>query len=246
MEKEFYLQYASVEDKHWWFVARRQIIETVIKKLRLPRNAQILEAGCGTGGNLKMLSRHGRVSAMELDKIACELANQRQIASVKQGSLPLNIPFNSQYDLILILDVIEHLDDDLSALKALYYKLKPGAYLLITVPAYQFLWSEHDDINHHKRRYRLKGLKQIVSKAGYEVCQGSYFNTILFPLIVIVRSLGKLLPKKNNNQISSDLVLPSKPVNQLFRWLFATEGYFINKFSQPFGVSILLLARRTH
>ncbi len=244
MEKDFYLQYASVEDKHWWFVARRQIIEQVIQRLNLPKNAQILEAGCGTGGNLQMLSRHGQVSAMELEEIACQLANQRQVTQVKRGSLPDNIPFTLQYDLILILDVIEHLDDDLSAIKALYYKLKPGGYLLITVPAYRFLWSEHDDINHHKRRYRLKGLKQVVKKAGYELNYGSYFNTFLFPVVAIVRVLAKLLPKQNNNQLSSDLVVPSKPVNQILKWLFAGERYFINKFPLPFGVSVLILARK--
>lgn len=244
MEKEFYLQYASVEDKHWWFVARRKILEKVICRLNLPKNAQILEAGCGTGGNLQMLSCYGEVSAMELDEIACQLANQRQVTKVKRGSLPDNIPFNSDYDLILILDVIEHLNDDLSALEALYYKLKPGGYLLVTVPAYMFLWSEHDEINHHKRRYRLKALKQVVKKAGYEVSYGSYFNTFLFPLVVIVRILAKLLPKQNKNQISSDLVVPSKPVNQILKWLFASEGYFMNKFPLPFGVSVLLLARK--
>ncbi len=245
MEKDFYLQYASVEDKHWWFVARRQIIQQVICGLSLPENAQILEAGCGTGGNLQMLSRYGAVSAMELDEVACQLANQRQITRVKRGHLPDKIPFTSSYDLILILDVIEHLDDDLSALEALYYKLKPGGYLLVTVPAYQFLWSEHDEINHHKRRYRLKDLKHLVKKAKYQVSYGSYFNTFLFPLIAIVRSLAKLLPKQNKHELSSDLVVPSKSVNKFLKWLFASERYLINKFSLPFGVSILLLARKT-
>ncbi|MBV6622803.1 MAG: class I SAM-dependent methyltransferase [Rivularia sp. (in: Bacteria)] len=244
MEKDFYLQYASVEDKHWWFVARRQIIQQVICGLNLPKNAQILEAGCGTGGNLQMLSRHGNVSAMELDEIACQLANQRQITQVKRGHLPDKIPFNSSYDLILILDVIEHLDDDLSALEALYYKLKPGGYLLVTVPAYQFLWSEHDEINHHKRRYRLKNLKNLVEKANYQVNYTSYFNTFLFPLIAMVRSLAKLLPKQNKHQPSSDLVVPSKLVNKFLKWLFASERYLLDKFSLPFGVSILLLAKK--
>ena len=248
MEKDFYLQYASVEDKHWWFVARRQILQQVILQMNLPKNAQILEAGCGTGGNLQMLSRYGLVSAMELDEIACQLANQRQVTQVKRGSLPDNIPFKSDYDLIVILDVIEHLDDDLSALKALYYKLKPGGYLLVTVPAYMFLWSEHDEINHHKRRYRLKGLKKVVKKAGYEVNYGSYFNTILFPLILIARSLAKLLPKQNKNdnknKNSSDLKVPSKSVNKILQRLFASESYFINRFTLPFGVSVLLLARK--
>jgi SAM-dependent methyltransferase len=244
MEKDFYLQYASVEDKHWWFVARRQILQKVICRLSLPKDAQILEAGCGTGGNLEMLSRYGQVSAMELDEIACQLANKRQVTQVKPGSLPDNIPFLWDYDLILILDVIEHLDNDLLALEALYYKLKPGGYLLVTVPAYMFLWSEHDEINHHKRRYRLKALKKVVKKAGYEVDYGSYFNTFLFPLVAIVRILAKLKPQQDKNKLSSDLVVPSKSVNQILKFIFASERYFMNKFLLPFGVSVLLLARK--
>ena len=105
-----------------------------------------------------------------------------------------------------------------------------------------FLWSEHDEINHHKRRYRLKGLKQVVRKAGYQINYGSYFNTILYPLIAIARGLSKLLPKQNQN--SNDLKLPSKLVNKILQRIFASERYLINRFILPFGVSVLLLARK--
>jgi SAM-dependent methyltransferase len=246
MDKDFYFQYAAVEDKHWWFVGRREILNRVICQLKLPENAKILEAGCGTGGNLRMLSRHGQVAAMELDEIACQFANQRQVTEVRLGSLPHRIPFTDEYDLIVAFDVIEHLDDDNSALLALRSHLKPGGYLVITVPAYKFLWSHHDDINHHKRRYRLQGLISVVRKANFTLRYGSYFNTLLFPLVAGVRLLQKLLRIENkSNGSSSDLALPSQPINQFLSILFASERHFMGKIRLPFGVSALIVAQKT-
>jgi SAM-dependent methyltransferase len=244
MDKEFYLQYAAVEARHWWFVGRRRIVEQVIRQLNLPKNAKILEAGCGTGGNLTMLARYGQISAMELDETACQLANERQVTTVKRGSLPDEIPFTTQYDLIVILDVLEHLDDDLAALQALYRKLNSHSWLLITVPAYQFLWSYHDEINHHKRRYTLKNLKRVVKQAGYTVCYASYFNTWLFPLVAGVRLLKKIFKMDHPSVDSSDLILPGKIVNKFLTFLFASERYFMNRISLPFGVSVVLLAQK--
>ncbi|MEM7555499.1 MAG: class I SAM-dependent methyltransferase [Cyanobacteria bacterium P01_A01_bin.84] len=243
MDKNFYLQYAAVEDKHWWFVGRRTIINKIISQLALPKNSSILEVGCGTGGNLQMLGKHGRLSAMEIDKIACEIANKRQVCQVLRGSLPEKIPFNMTYDLIVMLDVLEHIDDDWATLKALHNKLHSNGWLLITVPAYQFLWSKHDEINHHKRRYLLKNLTKLVKNAGYTVNYCSYFNSILFPLVFGIRYLQKFLPQKDST-FSNDLTLPSPLINKLLSILLKSEINLMNKFSLPFGVSILLLAKK--
>lgn len=245
MEKDFYYQYAAMEDKHWWFIGRRRILDKVIRQLNLPSNAKILEAGCGTGGNLQMLARHGQVEAMELEETARTFANQRQVTTVKAGSLPDKIPFeNEKYDLIVAFDVIEHIDDDVAALEALRTHLKPGGWLVLTVPAFQFLWSHHDDINHHRRRYNLKGLQQVVRKADFAVHYSTYFNTFLFPVVAAVRNAQKLLRIDNKSQISSDLTLPSAPVNKFLTFLFATERHLINKFRLPFGVSALLVGHK--
>ncbi|AKG23003.1 class I SAM-dependent methyltransferase [Calothrix sp. 336/3] len=244
MEKDFYLQYAATEDKHWWFVGRRCIIDQRISQIKLPNHPQILEVGCGTGGNLQMLANHGELAAMELDESACHLANQRGVTPVKLGSLPDNIPFNQQFHLILMLDVLEHLDDDLAALQAIFSRLKPGGKLLITVPAYQFLWSQHDVINHHKRRYVMRSLARVVKNAGYVIEYRSYFNTFLFPVVAIIRWLKNILDIQDNPSQTSELTIPRKPINQLLSHLFASEGYLMKLFPLPFGVSILMVAEK--
>ncbi|MCM0588930.1 MAG: class I SAM-dependent methyltransferase [Gloeotrichia echinulata DVL01] len=240
MESQMYQEMMEVEDKHWWFVARRSIIEQVIRKLNLPADAEIFEAGCGTGGNLAMLSHHGRVYGMELDETARTFASDLKIGEIEPGFLPDNIPFpDKNFDLILLLDVLEHLEQDTASLEALSAKLKPSGWLLITVPAYPWLWSRHDDLLHHKRRYLLNNLRQIVGNAGYNINFASYFNFVLFPLIAMVLLLQKVFNKGGKEQN-----IPPKLINQILTFLFGSERYLIGRLSLPFGVSLLLLAQR--
>jgi SAM-dependent methyltransferase len=241
MDPKLYLQMAALEDVHWWFVARRKILDKVITELNLPQEAEIFEAGCGTGGNLAMLARHGSVYAMELDDVARSLASERQLAKIGAGRLPEEIPFHSQkFDLIVLLDVLEHIDKDAAALQALYSRLNKNGWLLITVPAYPFLWSAHDVVHHHKRRYVMKQLRTVVTRSGYTVSYVSYFNSLLFPLIAGVRILHKL----TGGGKGDDLTMPSPLTNKLLTAIFASERFAIGRFSLPFGVSLLLLAQR--
>ncbi|MEH1970870.1 class I SAM-dependent methyltransferase [Nostoc sp.] len=240
MDFQMYQQMMEVEDKHWWFVARRSIIEEVIRKLNLPADAEIFEAGCGTGGNLAMLSRHGQVYAMELNEAARSFASDLQLGKIQPGFLPNDIPFaDKKFDLIVLLDVLEHVEEDTASLQALSAKLKPSGWLLITVPAYPWLWSKHDDLLHHKRRYMLHNLRQIVGDTGYHVHFVSYFNFVLFPLIAGVRLVQGLFNKGGNEQS-----MPPKLVNQMLTFLFGIERYLIGRLFLPFGVSLLLLAQR--
>lgn len=240
MDSQMYEQMMAVEDKHWWFVARRSIVEQVISKLNLSADAEIFEAGCGTGGNLAMLSRHGRVSAMELNEIARTFASKLEIGEIQPGFLPDDIPFaDKNFDLIVLLDVLEHVEEDSASLQALFAKLKPSGWLLITVPAYPWLWSKHDDLLHHKRRYILHNLQQIVANAGYHINFVSYFNFVLFPLIAGVRLVQGLFHQGGNEQS-----MPPKLVNQILTCLFGMERHFVGRLPLPFGVSLLLLAQR--
>jgi len=241
MEQEFYQKYATAEKEHWWFVARRQIIAKILKSLQLDSNINILEIGCGPGGNLELLSKHGNIFAMESDAGAREIANRRKIIQVEYGMLPNNIPFGSQsFDLIAMFDVLEHIDDDVAALNALYERLRQNGVLLLTVPAYNFLWSHHDIVNQHKRRYVRKQLTSLAHDSGYFVNYSTYFNTLLFPLVLVVRLLDKL---RHNNE-GSDVDMPSKVANTLLKYIFSSERFLLPHIRLPFGVSILVIARK--
>lgn len=242
MEPSIYTLMASLEASHWWFAARRAIAENIIRQLRLPPDANILDAGCGTGGNLAMLSRYGQIHAMELDDQARQMANAKGIARVLSGRLPDEVPYQQeQFDLITLLDVLEHVEDDRNTLGVLGSLLKPGGYLLISVPAFPFLWSTHDEVHHHKRRYFLGELKSKLENAGLEITYASYFNTVLFPLIFGARQLGKL---RTNERESGDLTMPHPFINRLLFAVFSSERFVLGRWPLPFGVSAMAIARK--
>lgn len=240
MDPDYYRQMAALQSDHWWYEGRRTILASIIKHLPLPKNAQILEAGCGPGANLTMLSCFGELSAFEPEEYASQHAAQISGVNVKTGTLPEHIPFEHNFDLIGAFDVIEHIDDDVAALNALRQRLKENGYALFTVPAHPWLWSHHDDINHHKRRYTRKSFKTALQRAGFQVEKISYYNMWLFPLAVAVRFLKKLVNAKGE----SDVTLPAPPVNKALRWIFSTEQYLLKHCNLPFGLSLIALCKR--
>ncbi|MGF1522343.1 MAG: class I SAM-dependent methyltransferase [Leptolyngbyaceae cyanobacterium] len=244
MEHVLFHQMSQLEEVHWWFVSRRAILDAVIKQLPLSDQAAILEAGCGTGGNLAMLSAHGTVSAMEYDSVAREMSISRGIGMVAAGSLPDAIPFEPRkFEMIALFDVLEHLDEDVASLQALRHRLKSDGWLILTVPANPWMWSHHDEIHHHRRRYTLRHLRRVVKNAGYEITYVSYFNFLLFPLIATIRLLQKMTGK---HQDDGDLTLPSKLANKTLTSVFSFEKHIMaNQISIPFGVSLVLTARPT-
>ncbi|MFI5330658.1 MAG: class I SAM-dependent methyltransferase [Desulfobaccales bacterium] len=241
MELEIYHKTAALESVHWWFIGRRGIVKTVLDRLQLSSDAQILEVGCGTGGNLPLLAQYGVVHGMEIDATARAYASARGIAPVSPGSLPHEIPFaNNYYDLIVMTDVLEHVDEDELSLKNLNLRLKPGGYLLVTVPAYAGLWSRHDELHHHKRRYTKGKLSGMIKRANFDIIINSYFNTLLFPAIAGSRLCQNLLKM----EATYDLKMPSKGLNWFLARLFASERHFLPYLSLPFGVSLLVLGRK--
>lgn len=239
MEQQLFTQMHELETKHWWFLARRKVIKKVLNTfMPTDKNRQVLEIGCGTGGNLDLLSHFGIVSATELDDQARQLAVAKSIATVKSGSLPNDIPYQQHFNLICLLDVLEHIEDDGAAIAKLATLLAAEGKLLITVPAYQWLWSSHDTLHHHKRRYTKKQLTQLLETHGFQILYSSYFNSLLFPLIFMVRKLAAWL-KKNND---SDATMPSIAINTLLGFIFGCERYLIPTLSLPFGVSIIAVA----
>ena len=233
---------AEIEGAHWWFFARRRILREAISRLvPLSPGARLLEAGCGTGGNLAMLEDFGEVSAFEPDPRARELASSKTKIKVRPGRLPTDVPFEAEaFDLVVALDVLEHLDDDLGGLEALGRRLRPGGWMLITVPAFSFLWSDHDIVHHHKRRYTKKGLVRLASAAGLTPVTSTYFNTLLFPLVAVVRFAKNLLGIES----ADDGRMPTPLLNGLLGAAFASERHMIGRIALPIGVSILMIVRR--
>jgi len=238
MSPDAYLEMADTEAAHWWFCGRRAILGRLIEGLKLPADARILEIGCGTGGNLRMLGGFGAVSAMELDATARAIATQKHAGryEIHAGSCPADIPFaGRKFDLVCMFDVLEHIEEDTATLAAVKELLAPGGRFIVTVPAYRWLWGAHDVFLHHKRRYRSSELASKAREAGLAPVRISYFNTLLFPLAALVRLKDKL----TGNPLASGTGIPAAPVNALFKWLFLSERHLLERANLPFGVSLV-------
>jgi SAM-dependent methyltransferase len=230
---EAYAAAAQVEDRHWWFCARREILRAVLDRQLAPMAGRtLLEVGCGNGGNLPLLARYGQVSAVETSPEARQRAAARGLARVEAGALPDALPFaDMRFDVVAALDVLEHVEEEQAALAALRARLKAGGLLLLTVPAFAWLWSGHDELSHHQRRYTRPALAEKVRAAGFRVAHATYFNTLLFPLAVAHIKLGA--PQ-------AALRIPGAGANALLKCVFSLERHLAPALRLPFGVSILL------
>jgi len=239
MDRIVYERMAAHDTTHWWYRARREILSDYLTRFGdLPKGARILEIGCGTGHNLPMLAQFGEVDAIEIDETAAAQASERLGKKVGSSPLPeLEGVAPGSYDLVAVLDVVEHVEDDIAALKAIATALKPGGKILITVPAHQWMWSAHDVVNHHKRRYSKGSLTAALDKAGLKWRKLRWFNSLLFPVAVAARFAGKLMGKDD-----SDDSPPPKPLNTLFEGVFGLERHLLGRVPMPPGLSIIVLA----
>jgi SAM-dependent methyltransferase len=242
MERAVYEQMAEYDQKHWWYRARREVLAELIRRLAdPPKDARILEIGCGTGHNLPMLGEFGAVDALELDDEARAMAEKRLGRAVMSAPLPelAGVP-EHQYDLVGAFDVIEHIDDDRAALVSIASRLKPGGKFVMTVPAHQWMWSAHDVVNHHKRRYSKGALKRLVERSPLKLERIGYFNSLLFPLAVAERLSSRMRGKED-----VDLKLPSAPLNKALERCFAAERHLIARLPLPPGLSLFVVASAT-
>lgn len=237
MRPEAYVEMAAVEESHWWFVGRRKILVSLLEQLDLPPRANILEIGAGTGGNLLMLSAFGRVSAIEMDARARAFAIEKTKGQVpvEAGICPYTIPaFPVDFDLVCMFDVLEHIVEDRETLSEVRTRLAPGGRVLVTVPAYQWLWGPHDESLHHKRRYTAGSLRRCAEAAGYHVQKISYFNSLLFPLAVAARLKDRL----SAGSAATGTAVPARPLNSLLAMVFGAERHLLRKATLPVGVSL--------
>ena len=245
MERAVFDRMAKMDGEHWWFVARRKILAELIERVvRPPHDARILELGCGTGHNLDMLARFGTVEASELDDHARAIATGRLGAPVRTVALPDLSQFEpDRYDLIALLDVLEHVPDDSASLAAIRTRLKPGGALLLTVPANPWMWSAHDVAHHHHRRYRKREIAALGREAGFRIELLSPFNTLLFAPIAAARALGKLRGERDDGSHGDDR-MPPPLVNRVLEAVFSAERHLIGRVGFPAGVSLAAVLRR--
>ena len=240
MELAAYHSLRDLQEVHWWFSGRRAIIEQLIRRfIKLPNKARILEAGCGYGGNLKLLEKFGDVSAFEFEQNARAYASELTGKCIEPGHLPNNIGFdNSQFELIAMLDVLEHVEDDSGSLREIRKRLASNGFLLITVPAMPWLWSKHDEIHHHKRRYTKSALNSLLQNAGYEIVSSGYFNTFLFPIALGQRLVARLFGLSTQSE-----ALPQRRLNHALSRVFGFEGQLLGHLNMPFGLSLYAVAK---
>src|SRR2546423_3968576 len=243
MQQHTYSIMYEVEERHWWFVGRRRIIDSFmsaicreIGKLK-PR---ILDVGCGTGANLQMLAKYGAAEGVDISSEALEFCRARGLSKVKQGAAE-SLPYEAaSFDLVTGLDVVEHLDDDVMGLREMRRVLRPGGRALLFVPAFMFLWGVQDDISHHRRRYSMSELKRSVREAGLTVERACYANITFFLPILI----GRVLMRITGIRPSSENNITIGALNGILGKIFGSEGWWLQRLSFPFGVSIVCVARR--
>ena len=243
MQSHHYPILYQVEETHWWYVGRRQIIRTLVEKIVTTLNnpdPRILDVGCGTGANLKMLADYGRAEGIDISQQAVDFCRERGLDSVKLGAIE-DLPYESgSFELVTALDVIEHLDDDIAGLQEMRRVLRRNGRLLLFVPAFMFLWGVQDDVSNHRRRYTVPRLLQAVEAAGFSIEWASYANISFFLPVLVVRSVMRWLGLRADTEYGINI----SPMNGPFSSLFAAERFVLKRGRLPFGVSAVCIARR--
>jgi SAM-dependent methyltransferase len=233
---------AEVEANHWWFVGRRQLFSKIVRSLPLNQQADALDIGTSTGTNLRMLRELGftRVVGLDNSDVAIRFCAEKSLGKVEKGDA-CKLPFaDNRFNLILATDVIEHVDDDVGALREMLRVLAPGGHVLITVPAFMSLWGLQDDVAQHRRRYRMRGLLERVELAGLKSRNAFYFNFLLFLPIWAARKIIRVLGVKleSENQVNSYWI------NKILSAVMSLDISLSPALSPPFGVSALVLAQK--
>lgn len=250
MDKNYYKEYFRLERNHWWFKVRGKIIIFLIDKsfeTAHPKTLKVLNIGAATGKTSEILAKYGEVTSLEFDLDCCIFAKNELGLDIINGSI-LELPFdNDSFDVVCAFDVIEHVENDLQAIAEMKRVCKKGGMLTVTVPAFMSLWSHHDFVNQHYRRYTQKTLVEIFNVNELKANKLTYYNTLLFLPIFIFRILSNLVPKRwIRNGAGSDATITAEKgfFNTLMEKIFSLELYLLKFLNFPFGVSIYLSSKK--
>jgi SAM-dependent methyltransferase len=250
MQEEYEKHYHAIESNHWWFVGRRQIVYDLVLCANSDRGCRILEMGCSSGQFLFQLRNHGyqNVTGIDISERAVKVCQEAGLPANVMDAQRLDFPDDS-FDLITASDVLEHLADEKRALQEWRRVLKPGGRLVVFVPAFMFLWSKHDVVNKHYRRYKLDELKRTLTENGFIIERNSYWNFFLFPPVALVRGVKRLLRggQFSQDEHTGDLFIPPKVLNALLLMMLRMENWLFIKggVNWPFGVSAMALASKS-
>ncbi len=243
MEEIVYQSNFELESSYWWFTARAAIIGTMIETYCTDLNPgdTVVDVGCGTGGFLSTLADKYTAVGLDISETAISFCRKRGLNQLYLTTLEDFAPANMTVKAVAMLDVIEHIDDDSSVVQQAYRLLAPGGYMIASVPAYNWLWSNHDEIHMHKRRYTRSQFGKLLGNAGFSIVKSTYFNTLLFPAAVLKR-----VTEKNKQYTSSADVVDRVPpeMNKLLHRIFSMEASLLPHMSLPFGLSILVIAQK--
>ena len=241
MEDFVYQQLYELEDSHWWFRGRRAVLWAMLGRVGVPHAPRVLDAGCGTGRNLAEFGALGTAHGVDPSAEAIEFCRRRGLDGVREAGLEA-LPFDdAAFDLILATDVLEHVERDDVAARELRRVAAPDALLVVTVPAYRWLWSQHDDSHHHLRRYTLGALRERLAGAGWRPVLQTYFNSLLLPPIALVRTLARRRAPRDGR---SDYQLAGGPLNRALELPMRAEAAVIGRGARlPAGVSIGMVCR---
>lgn len=240
MERDAFALMAQAEADHWWFRGRRDFIAATLRHLALPSDAVILDAGCGSGGNLALLAQFGRVYGFEYDQEAMARARVLGIGQIEHGWLPdgLGLSDAPLFDVIGLFDVLEHLPQPVESLRVLAARLKPGGAMVITVPALPMLWGPHDVQHQHVRRYTRTVFREQMAAAGLRVQYLSGLNLLLLPLAIVQRLRERLFGYHPGD------LMPSPTINRLLYRVWRWELAWIPYRTCPTGLSLLAIVRK--
>lgn len=247
MDLAYEKKYHQLEEQHWWFAGRRNAVRQLVHKLRIPHTADILEIGCSAGPLQKQLGKDGFTSltGIDISETAILLAKHRGIQNVSvMDGAKLDFP-DASFDVVIASDVLEHIEDENQAVREWKRVLRPGGCMLVFVPAFQQLWTKHDEVNHHYRRYTGRHLRATLAQAGLHLERSSYWNLALFFPTFLIRSVQRALPRHNQAEAyTGDLKEFPSFLNSALTLLLRAENTLLRYASFPVGVSVFAIARK--
>ncbi|KUG06090.1 class I SAM-dependent methyltransferase [Solirubrum puertoriconensis] len=251
MDIRYEAQYHLLEEQHWWFQARRDFVFALVQELGLAPTAPLLEIGCSGGPLLLRLRESGfsNITGIDISPRAIELAHRRGLPnSFAMDATKLDFADES-FDIIIASDVLEHIEDEAQALREWHRVLRPGGRLIVFVPAFSMLWSQHDVVNHHFRRYTRETLLTALRQGAFSISRSSYWNGVLFAPALLVRGMQRLLqpnaPAAEAADANGDLTALPKSINKALLSLLRFENKLLGKLNFPVGMSVFAIAHKS-